>query len=69
MWISCTEVTADPLKIDSFAAEFSSESHAAHKLSRQKIALARLFTDFGYDIVMSDVDVVWFKDPFPYFSR
>lgn len=39
-----------------------------HKLSRQKVALARLFTDFGYDILLSDVDVVWLKDPVSYFS-
>jgi len=25
--------------------------------------------DFGFDVVVSDVDVVWLRDPLPLFSR
>lgn len=50
------------------ADDFKSELQNTHKLSRQKVALARLFTDFGYDVLLSDVDVVWLRDPVPYFS-
>ena len=35
---------------------------------RQKIALAKTFTDFGLDLMLCDVDVVWIKDPTHYFS-
>jgi len=49
--------------------EFKTEKQSTHKLSRQKVALARLFTDSGYDILLSDVDVVWMRDPQPYFAQ
>ena len=52
-----------------FAGEFKTEKHNTHKLSRQKVALARLFTDFGYDVLLSDVDIVWMRDPQPYFAK
>ena len=51
------------------AEEFQSIEETKHKLSRQKIALAQLFADFGYDILFSDVHSVWLRDPTPYFSK
>ncbi len=53
----------------SHADEFKSELYNTHKLSRQKVALARLFTDFGYDVILSDADVVWLRNPLSYFPE
>eukprot|EP00192_Tetraselmis_astigmatica_P008881 CAMPEP_0117652350 /NCGR_PEP_ID=MMETSP0804-20121206/2579_1 /TAXON_ID=1074897 /ORGANISM="Tetraselmis astigmatica, Strain CCMP880" /LENGTH=607 /DNA_ID=CAMNT_0005458389 /DNA_START=187 /DNA_END=2010 /DNA_ORIENTATION=+ len=39
-----------------------------HKMGRQKIGLAKTFTNFGLDLMLCDVDVVWIKDPTHYIS-
>ena len=36
---------------------------------REKIGLVLTFTDMGFDVVVSDVDTVWLKDPIPYLAR
>ena len=51
------------------AEDFRPNQENFHRLSRQKVALARLFTDFGYDVVLNDVDSVWLRDPTPFFSQ
>lgn len=38
-------------------------------MGRQKVALAKSFTDFELDIVLCDVDTVWLRDPTEYFER
>jgi hypothetical protein len=35
---------------------------------RQKIGLAKTFNDFGLDLMLCDVDVVWIKDPTHFFN-
>ena len=36
---------------------------------REKIGLVLTFTDMGFDVVVSDVDTVWLKDPIPYLAK
>ena len=40
-----------------------------HKMGRKKIELIYLFTKMGFDILVSDVDTVWMKNPMPYMAR
>ena len=40
-----------------------------HKMGRKKIELIHLFTKMGYDILVSDVDTVWMKNPMPYMAK
>lgn len=40
-----------------------------HKMGRKKIELIHLFTEMGFDILVSDVDTVWMKNPMPYMAR
>lgn len=40
-----------------------------HKMGRKKIDLIRQFTVMGYDILVSDVDTVWMRDPIPYMQQ
>ena len=51
------------------AADFYSSAEMTHKLSRQKVALVRLFTDFNMDVILTDIDTVWLQDPTSYVSR
>lgn len=40
-----------------------------HKMGRKKIELIHLFTHMGFDILVSDVDTVWMKNPMPYVAK
>ena len=41
-----------------------------HALGRAKVSLARLLVErHGADVLVSDVDAVWLRDPFPYLRR
>jgi len=40
-----------------------------HKMGRKKIDLIRDFTLMGFDILVSDVDTVWMRDPIPYMNK
>lgn len=51
------------------ADEFHSDRLAFHRLGRQKMAMLRILTDFGFDVVLCDVDVAWLRDPMPFLSR
>ena len=35
---------------------------------RKKIALVQLFTEMNLTVIISDVDTVWMRNPFPYFK-
>ncbi|PSC68170.1 glycosyltransferase family 77 [Micractinium conductrix] len=50
-------------------ADFGWGTAAFHKMGRQKVDLARTFTDFGLDLCLCDVDTVWINDPTEYFER
>ena len=40
-----------------------------HKMGRDKIRLIRDFTKSGVDVLISDIDVAWMRDPTPFFLR
>lgn len=40
-----------------------------HKMGRKKIELIHLFTEMGFDILVSDVDTVWLRNPLPYMAK
>lgn len=40
-----------------------------HKMGRDKIRLIRDFTKSGVDVLISDIDVAWLRDPTPFFLR
>ena len=40
-----------------------------HKMGRKKIELIHLFTEMGLDILVSDVDTAWLRNPMPYVAR
>ncbi|KAF8412902.1 hypothetical protein HHK36_000874 [Tetracentron sinense] len=39
-----------------------------HKMGREKVILIDAMLPFGYEILMCDTDMVWLKNPLPYFS-
>jgi len=43
--------------------DFGWGSKTFHKMGREKINLIGLFTGYGLDILLSDVDTVWLRDP------
>ncbi|CAK0784493.1 hypothetical protein CVIRNUC_007697 [Coccomyxa viridis] len=49
--------------------DFGWGSPTFHKMGREKIHLIETFTDMGFDILVSDVDTVWLKDPLPYMAK
>jgi hypothetical protein len=49
--------------------DFGWGSPKFHKMGRDKIRLIRDFTKMGLDVLISDIDVAWLKDPIPYFRR
>ncbi|KAG1675655.1 hypothetical protein FOA52_002364 [Chlamydomonas sp. UWO 241] len=40
-----------------------------HKMGRSKIALIKDFLEFGVDVVITDIDTAWLRNPLPFFSR
>lgn len=40
-----------------------------HKMGREKVILIDTILPFGYELLMCDTDMVWLKDPLPYFAR
>uniref|UniRef100_A0A7R9V221 Nucleotide-diphospho-sugar transferase domain-containing protein n=1 Tax=Chlamydomonas euryale TaxID=1486919 RepID=A0A7R9V221_9CHLO len=40
-----------------------------HKMGRAKIALIKDFLEFGVDVVITDIDTAWLRNPLPFFSR
>lgn len=49
--------------------DFGWGSQTFFKMGREKISLLQQFTKWGLDVVISDVDTVWMKDPLPYMAR
>ncbi|KAL6753317.1 nucleotide-diphospho-sugar transferase-domain-containing protein [Haematococcus lacustris] len=39
------------------------------KMGREKIKLIRVFLQLGVDVIISDVDVLWLRNPLPYFAQ
>lgn len=40
-----------------------------HKMGREKVILIDSILPFGYELLMCDTDMVWLKNPLPYFAR
>jgi len=40
-----------------------------HKMGREKIRLILAFTTMGYDVLISDVDTVWMRNPLPFIRQ
>ncbi|KAK9667670.1 hypothetical protein RND81_13G004000 [Saponaria officinalis] len=40
-----------------------------HKMGREKIILIDSILPYGYELLMCDTDMVWLKNPLPYFAR
>ncbi|XRB18460.1 glycosyltransferase family 77 protein [Pseudoscourfieldia marina] len=40
-----------------------------HKMGREKINLFVKFTEMGFDVLISDIDTVWLRDPLPYMAE
>ncbi|XP_065029426.1 arabinosyltransferase XEG113-like [Musa acuminata AAA Group] len=40
-----------------------------HKMGREKVLLINALLLFGYELLMCDTDMVWLKNPLPYFAR
>jgi len=49
--------------------DFGWGSPTFHKMGREKINLIVLFTDMGVDLLLSDVDTVWSRNPMPYILK
>ena len=47
-------------------SDFGWGSPTFHKMGREKINLILTFTNLGYDVLISDVDAVWNRNPLPY---
>ncbi|KAL5991447.1 hypothetical protein ACLOJK_012356 [Asimina triloba] len=44
-------------------------SQTFHKMGREKVILIDAILPFGYELLMCDTDMVWLKNPLPYFAR
>ncbi|GLJ12056.1 hypothetical protein SUGI_0183030 [Cryptomeria japonica] len=40
-----------------------------HKMGREKVFLINVFMSFGSELLICDTDMVWLKNPLPYFAR
>ena len=49
--------------------DFGWGSSTFHKMGREKISLLQVFTRWNLDVLISDVDTVWLKDPLPYVAQ
>eukprot|EP00958_Prasinococcus_capsulatus_P001137 scaffold104_cov375-Prasinococcus_capsulatus_cf.AAC.16 len=49
--------------------DFGWGSPTFHKMGRHKINLIGQFTHMGFDILLTDVDTVWMRDPLPFMER
>lgn len=49
--------------------DFGWGSSTFHKMGREKISLLQTFTKWGIDVIISDVDTVWLRNPVPYMAK
>lgn len=53
-----------------FQASFTSNAPWACPLQgREKVNLIHAFTKWGFDVLVSDVDTVWMRNPIPYMLK
>lgn len=39
------------------------------KMGREKIRLCKVFLELGVHVVIADVDVLWLRNPLPFFQK
>ena len=49
--------------------DFGWGSAQFHKMGREKISLIRTFVHWRQDVIISDVDTVWMKNPVEYVAQ
>ena len=49
--------------------DFGWGSKTFAKMGREKIRLIGLFLKLGVDVVIADVDVLWLRNPLPFFAK
>ena len=49
--------------------DFGWGSPTFNKMGREKITLIQTFTRWGVDVIISDVDTVWLRDPIEYMQK
>ena len=54
---------------DAVKKDFGWGSKNFHKMGRDKIRLIHDFTKTGVDVLISDIDVAWLRNPIPFFRR
>ena len=52
--------------LHAFSGTLEKGSKVARTLAFHKIGIAKAITGFGVDVIMSDADVVWQRDPTDY---
>ncbi|KAL6771852.1 AXT2 [Auxenochlorella protothecoides x Auxenochlorella symbiontica] len=50
-------------------SDFGWGSKSFFKMGREKVGLVNAFLAMGFDVIISDVDTVWLRDPIPYMKR
>lgn len=54
---------------DEVKKDFGWGTRTFHKMGRDKIRLVHELTKTGFDVIVTDVDAVWLRDPFPFLRR
>lgn len=67
--VPCWLMGSQGIDKEAVTRDFGWGSKNFHKMGRDKIRLIRDFTKTGTDVLISDIDVAWLRDPIPFFRR
>ena len=67
--VPCWLMGSKGIDKDAVKRDFGWGSKNFHKMGRDKIRLIHDFTKTGTDVLISDIDVSWLRDPIPFFRR
>lgn len=67
--VPCWLMGSKAIDKDAVKKDFGWGSKNFHKMGRDKIRLIHDFTKTGTDVLISDIDVSWLRDPIPFFRR
>eukprot|EP00884_Botryococcus_braunii_P011897 jgi/Botrbrau1/20708/Bobra.0058s0037.1 len=62
-------INAFAMKSGLSLGDFGWGSPTFHKMGREKINLIETFNNLGFHILVSDVDTVWLRNPYPYIAQ
>eukprot|EP00887_Chlorella_sp_A99_P001666 scaffold8.g1666.t1 len=68
-WLLDQRIPAFAMSSGLTLSDFGWGSPTFHKMGREKINLIHTFTQFGFDVLISDVDTVWLRNPIPYMQK